>query len=1203
MNYFNKIRLFPIALVIAFLSPIYSNAQMEFVENKGQWDGHVDFRGDFSSGAFFVEQKGFTVLMHNTDDLALLAEKLHGHGKKNDKAENEQPVFLQQPIIVRSHAYKVSFVGANEQVQVVPDKKLPGYNNYFIGNDSKKWASNCGIYQGLTYKNIYPGIDVRYYSNSGRLKYDIIVHPGGKVSDIAMRYDGADRLQVKNKELLIGTSVGEVKELYPYSYQTGTNGRTTIDCKYVVRDKVVRFSTASFDPQATLVIDPTLIFSSFTGSVQDNWGYTATPGPDGSFFAGGICFGAGYPVSPGAFQGGFGGGSNEDVTGPYDMAIFKFSPNGANRVYATYLGGNANEQPHSMWCDAQGNLIIAGRSSSANYPVTSPLIGPGGGYDIVITKLNSTGTALVGSVKIGGTGDDGVNIRSKYVAPTGADATRRNYGDDARSEVILDQAGNILVASCSKSNNFPVSTGAIQNAFGGGRQDGVIMKFNANLSTRLFSTYFGGSGDDACFVLSVSPSNGNIYVAGATTSNNLLGDKTGVITPGFQGGITDGFITQLQSDGSAIIRTTYQGTIGDDQIYGIQFDKFGFPYIMGTTTGNWTVFNAPFSNGGGKQFICKLQPDLSGYVYSTVFGTNASLPNLSPIAFLVDRCENVYVSGWGGGINSEQGYPSAGTFNMPEVSPLSNIPAADGKDFYFFVMEKNAQSQYFGSHFGQNGGTGDHVDGGTSRFDANGVIYQAMCANCSGGSKFPTTPGVWAVNNPSNNCNEAAVKIEMNFTGVGASIRSTINNVNYDTSGCKPLTVVFSDTLQKGKRYIWDFGDGSPAVTTIAPNNSVSHLFTGVGRYRVRVISIDSLTCNIADTAYTFIKVGDNAATLNFTSTKLPPCTNLTYSFANSSTAVVPLFNATSFVWDFGDGSARVRAGLAPVQHTYLSPGTYKVRLIVDDTTFCNSPDSLEKTIRINPTVRAQFTTPAKGCVPYQAAFANTSLAGTDFIWDFGDGSPLSFLPDPTHLYANVGTYTVKLIAIDTSTCNKIDSTTFTITVYPIPVAFYTYLPNPPDANRFVNFSNGSTGANKYVWDFGDGETSTDVNPRHLYNATQLFNTCLAAINSTSGCIDTFCLNIPARVNALLDVPNAFTPGRFGENAVIKIAGFGIGKMDWKIYNRWGQLVFQTTDRKSGWDGTYKGVLQPMDVYAYTLDVTFTDGKTERKTGDISLLR
>ncbi len=1172
------------------------------MQNKGQWDDKVNYRNDFSAGSFFLENQGFTVVLHNADDMRNLSEVLHGH---NNNATTGQPVTL------HSHAYKVDFLGSFSNITGVPDKILPTYNNYFVGKDRSKWAGDCKIYQAVTYQNIYPKIDVRYYSDAGNMKYDIIVHPGGNIDAIAMRYNGIDKLQLKNKELVIGTSVGMVKELYPYSYQVLEGKKQTVECKYVVKNNVVSFKAEGYSPDATLVIDPTLIFSTFTGSGVDNWGYTATPGPDGSFFAGGIAFGAGFPVSPGAYQTVFNGGINEDNTGVYDIAIIKFSADGTQRLYATYLGGRfGNEQPHSMICDPQGNLVIAGRSNASDYPLkpAGNRVGIGGLYDIVVTKLNASGTDIIGSVVIGGTANDGVNIRGKYIAPDGADATRRNYGDDARSEVILDPSGNVFIASCTQSTSvdalkqFPV-VNALQPTFGGGRQDGAIIKLTPNLGSVLFSTYFGGSGDDACFVLSLNPVNGNLYVAGGTTSIDLPGDLTGVINGTYQGGVTDGFVTEMSPDGSAYIKTTYMGTPGNDLVYGIQMDKFGFPYVMGTTTGSWPVLNANFSNPGSKQFISKLQPDLSAFVYSTVFGTNASAPNLSPIAFLVDRCQNVYVSGWGGGINIQKLFPSAGTLGLPEVNPLPGLPAADGADFYFFVLEKDAQSQFFGSHFGQNGGVGDHVDGGTSRFDANGVIYQAMCANCGGGVSFPTTPGVWGPVNGSNNCNEAAVKIEMNFAGVGASIKATINGI-IDTIGCVPLQINFIDTLAKGKMYIWDYGDinNPKRDTTFAPNNSTSHIYSQVGRYRVMLISIDSATCNISDTAYATVKVGNNIVVPDFNFVKLDSCNSLRYQFNNLTTAALPNYTARTFVWDFGDGSAKLRTGFAPVIHTFPSVGSYTIRLTVDDTVFCNSPVDTVKNLRISPNVRAKFSTPALGCVPYNASFKNLSLGGTDFIWQFGDNTTSTDF-EPTHIYSAVGTYQVRLIAIDTSTCNKIDTSGyFAITVYPIPTARFTWTPIIPVENTLTRFINQSVGANRYVWDFGDGEGSTDVNPVHQYNATGTFHAVLYAFN-IANCMDSFPADIPIVIVPLLDVPNAFTPGRVGVNSLVKVAGFGIGKMSWKIYNRWGQLVFETTNRNQGWNGFYKGDLQPLDVYTYTLDVEFTDGKKYRKTGDITLLR
>ena len=457
------------------------------------------------------------------------------------------------------------------------------------------------------------------------------------------------------------------------------------------------------------------------------------------------------------------------------------------------------------------------------------------------------------------------------------------------------------------------------------------------------------------------------------------------------------------------------------------------------------------------------------------------------------------------------------------------------------MLEKNANSQLFGSYFGQNGGLGDHVDGGTSRFDENGVIYQAMCANCGGNAIFPTTPGSWATTNGSSNCNEAAVKIEMNFAGVSAGVRAAINAVPYDTIGCVPLTVQFSDTLLKGKKYYWNFGDGSPSVTSSA--DSISHTFFTVGNYRVMLIAEDSTTCNVRDTSYVNIRVGDNVANLNFAFAKLPPCQSLTMQYTNTSTSSYGSFGPKTFIWDYGDGSPRDTVGFTPPRvHTYAAPGTYRVKLIIYDTSFCNSPDSIFGDIRLNPLVKAQFVTPAQGCVPYTAVFDNTSLAGTDFIWDFGDGTS-STQSSPTHVYNVPGVYRVRLIANDSSTCNLTDTSAyFNITVSPKPVANFSWSPNPPIENTPVLFTNLSTGAVRYLWNFGDGASSTLQNPSHQYEATGTYNAELIAYNNFE-CADTFNLDVNVIVIPLLDVPNAFTPGQPGRNAAIRVEGFGIKNM------------------------------------------------------------
>lgn len=1181
-------------LLSIFLFFIFSSGfgQMQFVENKGQWNERVNYRGDFNGGSFYLDDQGFTVLLHHPEDIDYISKVSHGEIKE-----------LKDPFIFRSHSYKAKFVGALKAEKIISEKEFSSYNNYFLGNDKSKWASHCKMYGAVTYKNIYPNIDVRYYTENSKLKYDFIVYPGGNPDMIAINYEGA-KISLLNKQIIIKTSVGDVKELEPYTYQS-INGKTEIlKSEYVLKDNIVSFKIKNYNPKSVLVIDPSIIFSTFTGSTADNWGYTATHGPDGSFYAAGIVFsspGTGYPVSPGAFQTNYGGGVSEDMLGGYDIAIMKFSGNGSSRIYATYLGGSANEQPHSMIVDANGNLIVAGRTSSSNFPVTRNNIGPCGNIDIIISKFNAAGSALLGSVKIGGTNDDGVNIRPKYRGLQGKESLRLNYGDDARSEVILDNSNNIILASVTQSTDFPVQNSPIQTSFAGGLQDGVILKFNQNLSSLLFSTFFGGSENDACFVAGISPISNILYIGGATSSNNLPGNTSGTVNSSYQGGTADGFITMLPLDGSSIIKTTYQGTPATDVTYGLKFDRFGYPYTMGTTTGTWPVINATFKQTGAKQFITKLKPDLSQYVYSTVFGTNSSDPNISPVAFLVDRCENVYVSGWGGGLNNAFGYNTGNTSGLSEVNPLNGLPPPDGADFYFFVLEKNATSQLFGSHFGQNGGTGDHVDGGTSRFDENGVIYMAMCANCGRDVAFPTTPGVWATTNGSSGCNEAAVKIELDFSGVSSGIKTSINSVVGATKGCIPVKVDFSDTLQTAKTLYWNFGDGNFDTTTVF---NTSHTYTVAGVYNVMLIAEDSSTCNIRDTSYIKITVGTKQASLDFTFRKTLPCESMGFVFTNTSTASSGSFGPRTFVWDFGDGSPVDTASLnQQITHNYAAAGTYFITLKSLDTSFCNTPIEITKRVSIATTVKAKFSTPSTGCLPYTAVFKNLSDAGTDFIWEFGDGTTSTDF-EPVHTYSTAGVYNVRLIAIDSNTCNKKDTSAFfRITLYNSPQAIISgYSPNPPVNNTPISFVNGSVGAESYLWEFGDGETSNLRDPSHLYNAGGRFTVRLIAFNS-NGCPDTATVTVNSIITPLLDVPNAFTPGNFGQNSVIKVMGFGIQKMNWRIYNRWGQLMFESNNIKLGWDGKYKGKLQPMDVYTYTLDVEFFDGNKLRKTGDITLLR
>ncbi len=1213
-----------LCIVLAFSHASFAQGYyaLEFTENKGQWAAPFQFKTELAAGAVFLHGNGFTVVKQHPDDYRQMQERLHGHSHSGEDARKDRSPLKTasgaepttgKPPAMRAHAYRVFFAGANPEVQPEGNKPNPGYANYFIGNDPSRWKSDVRSFQEVTYRNVYPNIDLRYYAESGRLKYDLVLRPGADPSRIILRYEGAGKISVRNGELVVATSVGESRELRPYSYQILGGRKQEVNCKYVVKGNQVSFKLDAYDPSTTLVIDPTLVFGTYTGSRASNWGFTATPGPDGSFFAGGIVFGTGYPVTTGVIQPGFSGGERT-----VDIGITRFSPTGNARIYSTYLGGFGDDLPHSLIADPAGNLVVLGRSNSTDYPTNGNVFGPLGGTDIIISKISADGRVLQGSIKIGGESTDGANI-DPAVSPT-CNSLLYNYGDNARSEVILDRAGNVYIAASTQSDDF-LTRNAVQTSLAG-NQDAIVMKLTPNLNNVFFSTYLGGSEDDAGFVLALNPVTEDIYVAGATSSRNFPGNKTGTIGPVFNGGDLDidGYVAVLSNNGSTLIRSTFLGTNAIDIVYGIQFDRIGFPYVMGISLGSWPVRNATYQNAGSKQFISKLQPDLSAYVYSTVYGSANALPNISPVAFLVDRCENVYVSGWGGRLNpcnatSCFDTKTAGTLGMP-VTPDAIKTTTDNRDFYFFVMERNAQSQLYGSFIGQSGGEGDHVDGGTSRFDRNGAIYQAVCANCLGNDAcatspitvpFPITPGVVAPVNGAlggggaGECNLAAVKIQFEYDGVSAGVQSAINGVIDDSTGCVPLRVDFTDTLLPAQTYTWDFGDGSAPVTTTS--GSVSHIYNAVGFYRVKLVKVDNSKCIPIDSSFKFIEVRNDQAILDFANTKLGPCESLEFRFDNRSVAPPGKpFGPGDFTWDFGDNSPRVTTGPGSVTHTFPAAGTYTVKLVLNDTSYCNGPDSITRTLRISPNVEARFVTPSEGCVPYTATIENTSLAGQTFIWSFGDGTTFTGANPPPKVYPVPGTYTITLIANDPTTCNLTDTTSQVITVHPNPLANFTFDPNPGKENTPTSFTNASTGAIRYFWDFGDGETSTLTNPVHQYNVTGTFRACLVAFNQF-GCADTVCQDVSAVILPLVDVPNAFTPNGDGTNDQVRVRGFGIARMTFRIYNRWGQLVFQSVSLSQGWDGRYKGVLQPMDAYGYSLEVEFTNGARATKKGDITLIR
>ena len=403
-----------ILLLLCVTAPLFSQGYLEFIENKGQWNNVVKFKCAIPGGSLYLLRTGYKIILQNT-----MAEQSVNDDSSLPYKNNTIP--HKETLVTRSHAYEINFLHANPNPKIIPDKKNTVYYNYFISNDSTKWASHCNSYNAITYKDIYPNIDIRFYTVEGKLKYDIIVYPGGDPEQVQLGIDGADRLKLQKGELLIVTSAGYVKEGQPYTYQPGEKKK--IPARYILKEKTVHFSIGNFDKNKILIIDPEVIFASYVGAYSKirnaSIGFSGAYDKSGNFFLSGMVASDSFYISNGAYQNINRGANPASYLSSHgggllngDMLISKFNPSGTQLLCATFLGGAVSTDfPNSTLVDSKGNLVIAGASASVDYPVTGVNYGPCGGItDIFVSRLSNDCTKLLQSRKIGGSVLDGINI-------------------------------------------------------------------------------------------------------------------------------------------------------------------------------------------------------------------------------------------------------------------------------------------------------------------------------------------------------------------------------------------------------------------------------------------------------------------------------------------------------------------------------------------------------------------------------------------------------------------------------------------------------------------------------------------------------------------------------------------------------------------------------------------------------------------------
>ena len=821
----------------------HPRSRFDFVANQGQWDASVLFRADLRDAVVYIQKDALLFVLRDQAAVDRLTAYKASPGIFPPPQEDAY--------LVDHYAFRQVFLNTNKGSKASGKQARSYYLNFFQGNDPANWSGGVPAFASILVEEIYPGIDLLLSTEEGNLKYAWKVDPGCDPANIRFTFDPEKKVKKDAAgRLSIPTPFGAAKDAAPLAWTVKEGRKEFIDCRFKLFKKTeVGFSLQAYSPSDTLIIDPVLSFASYSGSTADNWGYTATYDEEGFLYAGGIAFGTGFPVTTGAYQVNFG-------TGTVDIAISKYDTSGSFLRYSTYLGGSGNEVPSSLVVNNSNELIVLGTTGSSDFPIPTGAYDPSFnqgipytltnviqfpmGADLVLARFSPDGTQLLSASYFGGNGNDGLNM----TAPL-----KKNYGDDIRGEIIVDDQDNIYLVSSTSSTNIPVSSGVIQATYGGGGQDAIIAKFSRDMAVRIWATYAGGNGLDAGYSLTLGK-NGEVYASGGTTSVNL--NTNGGHQPSFGGGTSsDGFIYRLANDGKSLLGATYCGSNRYDQSYFIETNKNGEVYVLGQTsdTSGYFIDNVSWFQPQGGQFISKYHPSLANRIWSTAWGTGNGGPDVSPSAFMVDVCNNIYLSAWGG--NALNGF--GGTAGLP-LTPDALYASTDDADYYFLVLNPDVSQPLYATFYG--GSSSEHVDGGTSRFDRKGIIYQSVCAGCGGKDDFPTTPGAWSQLNGSTNCNNGVIKMDFELPLVIADFQSI-------PSGCAPYSVNMVDK-SKGinttpQAWEWDFGDGATSNL-----QNPTHTWTSSGIFPVTLVVSDSAACNYADTLIRYVVV------LSGTSDSLP---------------------------------------------------------------------------------------------------------------------------------------------------------------------------------------------------------------------------------------------------------------------------------------------------------------------------------------------
>ncbi|UCC79677.1 MAG: SBBP repeat-containing protein [Candidatus Zixiibacteriota bacterium] len=591
-----------------------SSMPLTFIENRGQWHEDVLFKAEVNGSIFFFCANEVVCLLTRNTDESIGQNNECRYKALNLRGTEIPPQFKKDILVI-----KMQFVNANPDPGAFGVNRLLFKCNYFYGNDPSQWRTDIPGFSSILYKDIYPGIDLKYYGDGKGLKYDITVNPGADLSRIKIRYEGVDELTIDHDGCLQAeTRFGPIHENTPFIYQEKGGERSEITGRHVIFEpNVFGFVLDNkYNRSLPLVIDPVLVYCTYIGGERNDEAYDIAIDNKGNAYVTGMVRSYEFPtVNP--FDDSLGQNSDAFVT--------KISPAGDQFIYSTYIGSadpyHGGDFGDAIEVDESGCVYITGYAGGADFPIANAFDSTfNGRADAFLLKLAPTGNSIVFSTFLGGSHID------------------VGYG------LAIDYTNNIFLTGRTRSTDFPTVNAydASQNDTSSGWGDGFIAKFFESGDSLIYSTFLGGSTSDIGLEIACDLY-GCAYVGGWTESEDFPKVNSFDST---HAGESDAFIAKLSVAGNDLIYSTLLGTSERDVIIDIEVDALGNAYVCGyTEQSDFPTVNAYDNsyNGDTDVFVTKINPDGNNLIYSTYLGGSSQE---KAFGLELDSTYSAYVTGY-----------------------------------------------------------------------------------------------------------------------------------------------------------------------------------------------------------------------------------------------------------------------------------------------------------------------------------------------------------------------------------------------------------------------------------------------------------------------------------------------------------------------------------------------------------------------------